>query len=168
MIRMTLVLVAALFGILAVAGETPDLPQGGFDPDDVARADVSPTQLVTAADTNTTTQQLALDDEAGAVQRALQADVIDRTPDAVVQQVSLQAEPENVAPVEAPVPGAWVVTGNRVNLRDGPSTGNAIVDQVVRDQTVEVLDATNNGWKRVRVSETGVEAYIFDRFLAQR
>jgi len=63
---------------------------------------------------------------------------------------------------------AWptaTVNANRVNLRAGPSTGNEVLDQVVRDQTVEILGTTNDGWAEVRVVKSGLTAYIFDRFL---
>ena len=58
------------------------------------------------------------------------------------------------------------VTGTSVNLRAGPSTGEAVLDALVRGEQAELLAALDNGWVQIRTVETGLEGYMADRFLA--
>ena len=105
---------------------------------------------------------MALDDEAGAIQRAVAATET-YTPGAA--QASTANAQDAVASTDSTAWPTATVNANRVNLRAGPSTGNEVLDQVVRDQTVEILGTTNDGWAEVRVVKSGLTAYIFDRFL---
>lgn len=71
--------------------------------------------------------------------------------------------------VSTPVPdGAdiWFVSGSRVNLRAGPSTGNSIVTSLTQGTATEVI-AFDGSWAHLRVVETGVEGYMARRFLSQ-
>ena len=154
MIRMTLALLMCIGLTMVMLGQDVDSPEGSDDPGiDVAQGTSDPTLL-------NPSERLALNDVDGAVERALAAtnppaDVEEPTP---VQTASLTelALPER----------DWhVVTGNRVNIRSGPSTANRVVDQVVRDQRVEVLEKTPEGWMRIRIVDSGTEAFIFGRFL---
>ena len=96
------------------------------------------------------------------------------------QRVSLRASAEPVA-VRAPAPaaaataeaaaleagpGLMQVTGSRVNLRAGPSTGNAVVDSLVRGTVVEPLGAPIDGWQELRAIDTGVTGFMSSNFLA--
>jgi uncharacterized protein YgiM (DUF1202 family) len=45
------------------------------------------------------------------------------------------------------------VTGNRVNMRNGPGTKYSIVARLTRGQEVEVLSNPGNGWLKLRVVE---------------
>lgn len=151
MIRLTLILLAAIAVTLSVAGreiETPEVAESGARP-------ATTTPGVAEAPGG----RLALDDEAGAIERAISATAeLDPIP-------AVGAAPRSATPEPAP-PSDWaVVNADRVNLRTGPSTANPVIDQVVRDQRVEVLDRTDDGWMRIRVGDTGREAFIFGRFL---
>ncbi|WOI56668.1 SH3 domain-containing protein [Palleronia sp. LCG004] len=156
MIRMTLALLAMIGVTMAVAGR--DLDGDGTGRDYVARASATPTDVAPA-----NPNRLALDDEAGAIARALAATGqaaggIIAEPAQAVTETPQTADP-------APMVQYHVITGNRVNIRRGPSTADEVVDQVVLDQRVEVLDETANGWMHIRVEDTGQEAYIFGRFV---
>ena len=56
-----------------------------------------------------------------------------------------------------------VVTGNEVNVRNGPGTAYGIFASVTRDQTVDVLDRSNPDWYQVRWD--GTIGYISSQFL---
>lgn len=162
MIRLTLLLIAAIAITMIVAGREPERTteaEAATPPVGVARAGTAPTALPD--------NRLALDDEAGAIARALAAtEAAEEEPEP--QKASL--ETTSAAPPPAPEEDGpvWYVTGSRVNLREGPSTSTAVVGQVREGQRVEVLDGTPDGWMRIRVIESGLTAYIFGRFLSER
>ena len=152
MIRLTLLLLAGIAITLSVAGR--DLPE-------TAATD---TAAVTRKQTDPSTApagRLALDDEAGAIERALNA--AKTIQPATVQPAAVQTTPTEGVRSESGAVRA-TVNAERVNLRTGPSTSNSVIDQVVRDQTVEILGAQDD-WARIRVIQTGLEAWIFGRFL---
>ena len=41
-----------------------------------------------------------------------------------------------------------------------------MIDQLARGDTVEVLDAADNGWVRLRLPETGLEGWMSASYLA--
>lgn len=92
-------------------------------------------------------------------------------------QVPMQTDPEPIPEAERPAVATppreearpvWEVTGSRVNLRAGPSTADPVVGQVREGQEAVVLSEAPAGWSRIRVLDSGQEAYIFGRFLALR
>lgn len=163
MIRLTLLLLAAITVTMIVAGREPEMTTQAETPTppvEVARAETAPTAL--------SDNRLALDDEAGALARALAATEAANEPEP--QPVSFDpasAEPDEAVPEAAADETAWYVTGSRVNLRDGPSTSTAVVGQAREGQRVDVLDATPDGWMRIRVIESGLTAYIYGRFVSE-
>ncbi|WP_375174728.1 SH3 domain-containing protein [Pseudooceanicola sp.] len=54
------------------------------------------------------------------------------------------------------------VTGNSVNMREGPGTRFSVVDQLQRGDAVEVLDEPGNGWLKLRVAESGQVGWMAD------
>jgi hypothetical protein len=54
------------------------------------------------------------------------------------------------------------VTGNKVNMRNGPSTDYSVVARLARGDTVEVLAEPGNGWLKLRVSDTGHIGWMAD------
>lgn len=163
MIRLTLLLLAAIAVTMIVAGREPEMTtqaETTTPPVEVARAETAPTALPD--------NRLALDDEAGALARALAATEAADKP--APQPASY--EPASPAPDETALDAAadetpWYVTGSRVNLREGPSTSTAVVDQAREGQRVEVLGATPDGWMQIRVIESGLTAYIYGRFVSE-
>lgn len=57
------------------------------------------------------------------------------------------------------------VSGNRVNVRGGPSTGFDVVNSLVRGDEVEVLEEDGAGWVRMRPLDGGTEGWIADFLL---
>ena len=66
---------------------------------------------------------------------------------------------------DEPLTNVQFVTGERVNVRQGPTTSAAVVDQVVFAEAVEVLTEPENGWVLIRIEGDGVEGYMASRFL---
>lgn len=164
MIRLTLLLLAAIAITMVVAGREPGrttVAEATTPPVEVARAETAPTAL---PDT-----RLALDDEAGAIARALAATEAADAPRPQPASLETAPEPAREAALDTPAAdeAAWYVTGSRVNLREGPSTSTAVVGQAREGQRVEMLDAAPDGWMRIRVIESGLIAYIFGRFLSE-
>lgn len=54
------------------------------------------------------------------------------------------------------------VTGNRVNMRNGPGTDYSIVGRLERGDEVEVLAEPGNGWLKLRVSDSGRIGWMAD------
>ncbi len=52
------------------------------------------------------------------------------------------------------------VIGTLVNMRDGPGTEYAQVDQLSEGMQVEVLEAAGNGWVHLRVLDTGQTGWM--------
>jgi hypothetical protein len=67
----------------------------------------------------------------------------------VASSNATSAEPETAKP-DAPEADLRVVTGSRVNLRGGPSTGHAVLTQLLQGEHVEVLEDDGIGWVRLR------------------
>ena len=81
------------------------------------------------------------------------------TPEPVLAAATPQAEP-------APVNQIWTVTGSTVNLRDLPGTNGAVIGQTRRGNSAEVIELLDNGWARVFILESGLEAYMSAAFLS--
>lgn len=131
----------------------------------VARADTSGASLtdVTPVRVSTRPEPAARDATAGvSVARMENFAVTEPSPEREeVQQVSVVIEPEPAPEVEAS-PDYRFVDGDRVNLRGGPGTDYAVVGRLVRNDMVEVLEDSGDGWLHLRVSGTGEEGWMAD------
>lgn len=58
------------------------------------------------------------------------------------------------------------VSGNKVNLRAGPSTGHAIVGALTRGTRARVTGDAGDGWVELEVQATGQRGFMAQRFLA--
>ncbi|WP_254439015.1 SH3 domain-containing protein [Ruegeria arenilitoris] len=71
---------------------------------------------------------------------------------AAVQVLDTESEPEAAAPAPAEPPkDIRIVSGTRVNMRDGPGTIYPIIGKARMGQQVEVLSESGTGWLRLRV-----------------
>ena len=59
------------------------------------------------------------------------------------------------------------VTGNRVNMRNGPGTDYEVVGQLVRGDTAEVLQEPGSGWVMLRAVDGGQIGWMSARFVSQ-
>jgi hypothetical protein len=164
MLRLTLMLSAAIYaGLVIYSDGMPPEEQAGAE---VARATplldatmpvrAGPADRLVTADGRMLSiaaviDPVALDDGQAAVHL-----VSTRTAEAVTASASA-GQPE--LPIVE-------VTGTSVNLRAGPSTGEAVLDALVRGEQVELIAALDNGWAQIRTVETGVEGYMAGRFLS--
>ncbi|MEM9522712.1 MAG: SH3 domain-containing protein [Pseudomonadota bacterium] len=88
------------------------------------------------------------------------------------QATAIPAIAPSVRP-EAPVPRVvrrtepdiWFVTGDRVNVREGPSTDDPVIGQLSRGATAELLEFRVDGWARIRLGDIG-EGFISGEFLS--
>ncbi|MBM1309954.1 SH3 domain-containing protein [Sulfitobacter mediterraneus] len=76
----------------------------------------------------------------------------DVTPAALVSEVGLDIR---------------TVSGNRVNVRGGPSTNFSVVSKLIRGDAVEILEDNGNGWVRMRSVLTGEEGWMADFLLSE-
>lgn len=58
------------------------------------------------------------------------------------------------------------VTGNRVNLRAGPGTGNAVVGSLTKGTRALAVQELDNGWVQLDVPALGLSGYMSSKFLA--
>lgn len=70
----------------------------------------------------------------------------------------------------APAPAAasplrWV-SANAINVREGPSTGHAVVGRLTRNESVTVVSEAADGWLRIRIEGDGVEGFVAARLLS--
>jgi len=80
-----------------------------------------------------------------------------------------ETAPVETAPVEpTAISQIWTVTGSRVNLRDLPGTNGAVIGQTRRGNSAEIIELLDNGWARVFILESGLEAYMSADFLSDR
>lgn len=172
MIRLLVVLLAALYTIMNVYGDPARRPE-------VARAEPLGLNLIQASystDEAIMTERLPLsnisDDEA--VKIALDAGVEFRSErkrgpllgNAIAAKASVAAT-ETVATEASTTKSYWYVTGGRVNLRKGPGTGNAVVGTVTLGVEAEVL-GDQNGWYQIRTSDGASTGWIYGKFLGEK
>lgn len=84
--------------------------------------------------------------------------------------VELASATPVVAPEPTPSNGVgeiWRVTGSTVNLRAGASTQFEVLGRTRRGESAEVVELLDNGWAKVYVLESGIEAYMSADYLAR-
>ncbi len=59
------------------------------------------------------------------------------------------------------------VSGNRVNMRGGPSTDFEVLAKLVRGDQVQVLESTGSGWVKLEVVATGQVGWMAERLLTR-
>ena len=75
--------------------------------------------------------------------------------------LSATASSRNVTPTE----DFRIVSGSRVNLRDGPGIRYDVVGQLPRDTRVEVLEDAGTGWVRLREVDGDVTGWVAEFLL---
>lgn len=120
----------------------------------------APVEVVTRAETST-------------VAALAQVPLVSQAPETVTEVAA--APPAIAAPapqvaevaVAEPAPvDLRAVVAERVNMRAGPGTTYAVIDKLGRGDTVEVIEAGDNGWVRLRIPESGIEGWMAARLLA--
>lgn len=81
---------------------------------------------------------------------------------ALAPEMAAPLLPRPEAAAAVPAGDLRVVTGDDVNLREGPGTGFAVVGRMARGERAEVIEAVD-GWARVRLPSG--EGWMAERFL---
>ncbi len=172
MIRLLVVLLAALYTIMNVYGDPARRPE-------VARAEPLGLNLIHASystDEAIETERLHVSDvsDEEAVKIALNAGAkfrSERKRGPLLGNAIAATEPvvasEKVVAEASAAKSYWYVTGGRVNLRKGPGTGNAVVGTVTLGVEAEVLD-DQNGWYQIRTADGASSGWIYGKFLGEQ
>ena len=166
MIRLTVVTLAALYTVLHIFGNEDRRP------DNVARSEPMALEVV-GLSALSVTDQLQVKTESGlsdakAIELAMAAgkklrDERRKAPLGTLMVASAEVTSDQADVVE-PIASYWYVTGSRVNLREGPGTGNPVIGQVTWGTEAEVL-SDQNGWFEIRVADGSASGWIFGKFL---
>lgn len=183
MIRLTILLCAVLYvGMVLVPELSTPGPgvagRAGFDPTSVSGEPAPvPQQVPTTAPTRSPAAPVTITLPTGEV---LEVAAVLRPSQVQAEVVRLNAPPAPPAPEPAAQGGVAVqdtptgseevvllyVTGSRVNLRAGPSTGNEIIAALGFGAQVELLSDPGNGWLEIRETEGGRVGFMSGRFLS--
>lgn len=89
------------------------------------------------------------------------------TPRLVSLVAPVDAGRAGLVPASMPADGPALlrVSGDRVNMRSGPSTANGVVASLPAGTLAEPLGAPAGGWVEIRVVDTGETGFMAARFL---
>ncbi|MFW5654859.1 MAG: SH3 domain-containing protein [Roseicyclus sp.] len=180
MIRLTLILAVVIFAVLVLvphetevtgtgpgpAGTTAAPPTGPEPGDDQALREGPDGRLVLRTATG---EDLPIDlvvEPADLAQAERGADAPAAAVSGAQPPAPETAEAEAEAPAPAPDGATRLrVTGDRVNLRAGPSTGNEVLAALTLGTEVELIERVADGWAHLRVPDTGLTGYMSGDFL---
>ncbi len=184
MLRLTVLLCAAIFVTLLIAGEDkgqmrPGLAAAVAEGEEIVvleRRRAAPVAEVVPAVATATPEPVV--ETAAFVPEAAPAEPVPEvarvvTPEPVftlsaLPTVTVDAAPEEETVAEAPAPvsgDVWYVNANSVNVREGPSTETSIVDKLTRGEAVTVTFEEGSEWAQVSIEGDGMEGYVALRFL---
>jgi hypothetical protein len=186
MLRLTVLLCAAIFVTLLIAGEDkgqvrPGLAAALAEGEEIVvleRRKAAPVAMPT-------TQPEPAVAMAAAPEAVLEAAVLASEPApadtgrkvtpapvftlSALPTVTVDAAPAEEPPTETMAAAAgdvWYVIANSVNVREGPSTETSIVDKLTRGEAVTVAFEPGSEWAQVSIEGDGMEGYVALRFLA--
>ncbi|EEW24880.1 SH3 domain-containing protein [Rhodobacter ferrooxidans] len=64
-----------------------------------------------------------------------------------------------------PAPQVWYVNASTVNVRLGPSTETDVLGKLSRGEAATVVAVSGDGWAQIRIEGDGIEGYVAERFL---
>lgn len=184
MIRLVLLVVATLVGLyaaMAVLGagnqRVAQRPVASVPTQSAALDAGRPTTLTASGAVTTASTDRAADDADGADAEIVQA--TGQTPERVQRFPGppLRPSPEHAsrsadgtAAAPSPPPGASgplrYVTGSRVNMRAGPSTGDRVIGALEGGAAVEAMGPTDGAWVNIRDAR-GRLGYVSAQFLSE-
>ena len=91
---------------------------------------------------------------------------------AIVQEETVTAEAiepdeiETVAAIEEQTIPIVTVSGNRVNLREGPGTDHQVLNTLPLGTTADLIAVKVGGWAQIRLTETGQIGWMTNRLLS--
>jgi hypothetical protein len=84
------------------------------------------------------------------------------TPQIILPSLIATTDTFDITPVDDDI---RTVSGNRVNVRDGPSTDYGIVSKLQRGETVQILEDSGDGWVRIQPVDGGRAGWMADFLL---
>lgn len=148
--------------------ERPAVAAAATEAPAVTRADTSALDETPAADAAQAATAVPAADPALAAEPATEpatAPAADPEVDAVVDSV-LAEETAPVEPADAvPATDLRVVSGDRVNLRDGPGRDFTAIDQLAAGTIAEVIETGADGWVRIQIQGTETRGWMSSDFL---
>lgn len=189
MLRLTVLLCAAIFVTLLIAGEDKGQMRPGLAAAVAKGEEIVVLERRTAAPV-AVVEEAVVEVAAAAAPAPLEAAVLEPapavaeagpkvTPDPVftlsalptvaVDTTTAEEPVEEVAAAEVPAEASgeiWYVTANSVNVREGPSTDASIVEKLGRGEAVTVSFEPGSEWAKVSIEGDGLEGYIALRFLS--
>lgn len=147
MIRLTLILCSAIFLIFVIGGRDHGQTRAGLIPREIPMVAASAPA------------------PAPEPERAL----VTNEPRLLQVRAEREIAPEPVAATKTPdlsqmMPVVYV-NASSVNVRQGPSTQDAVVGKLDRGDAALVVWTDDTGWSRIRIEGDGVEGYVASRFL---
>lgn len=118
------------------------------------------TRMASLPQVDTVEVSPSLEESAGAVSdtdRVLPSLIRDASPEADVAETAVALDSGG---------DIRVVTGSRVNVRNGPGTDFGVVASMVEGDRVEVLDDNGDGWVRMRPVGGGTAGWMADFLLS--
>ena len=186
MIRLLLVLCAAIFVTLQIGGQNAGAKPLGLvkhvaPPVAPQQAD-SPAQSAAAPLVGGTRNPLIINAsmtnaDAPPPPRAMTRPLTRPSLDRLSVESAAPPTPQDLAALDATLPegatqpGAqdvYYVKGRGVNVRSGPSSRSSVVGKLGRGEAVTVVWVEANGWARIRIEGDGIEGYMAKDFLATR
>ena len=139
-------------GLVAQPETAPAVTAAAFDPDKIVpeAAAEQPVELVTFVPV--------------AAPAAVDPAPVAPTP---VASASVIEERVPVAATPPVLPVRWVTAGS-INMRDGPSTRNAVIGRLTRNEAVSIVGDAGDGWVLIRIEGDGAEGYVAGRLLTDR
>lgn len=160
MIRLTLLLCAALFLTLLIGGRD----YGQVRPGLAGAYDDQPAPTLAAA--RPAKPQPGPDAEAQVVPASL-TPVRPAAGSPLVLPLVTPAPALAPASAPAPEPAAevWYVDARAVNVREGPTTDSAVVGRLSRGEAATVIGREGDDWVHILIEGDGLEGYVAARFL---
>lgn len=83
---------------------------------------------------------------------------------AIVETVALS----QVEEIEEIIKDIRAVDANRVNMRAGPGTNFGVLAKLTRGTEAEILEENDDGWVRLRVTDSGQVGWMAARLLSEK
>lgn len=184
MFRLSVLLCAAIFVTLLIAGEDKGQMRPGLAAALATGQEIVVVERRRAPAAPEVVEEIALAGAAPVVQPVAEAVVEtasytppaaaparEATPAPVFTLSALPTTVMDAEPVAEPAPAAasgdiWYVTAASVNVRQGPSTDTSVVDKLSRGEAVSISFEPGSEWAHVRIEGDGLEGYVALRFLS--
>lgn len=170
MIRLTLLLLAAMFATALIGGRDYGQMRPGLKAAALAPATQSAASPATVAQVSTAADAPA---QADPVQSDIVAvaysppEPVQTTPRVVTLSTPAPA-PEPAASAEPAAAGeVWIVNARAVNVREGPSTDYGVIGKLSRGEAASIVWEEPNGWARIRIEGDGIEGFVSMDFLTR-